>query len=75
MSTTGKLNPMVREARRERREMIRSLERVVRHLAGIPAFSASLVLSALYDIHHNASMSGRLKARLFVRIIKQLEAT
>lgn len=75
MSTVTKLDPTVREARSQRVNIIRSLERIVPRLSGLPAISASLVLSSLLTIQHDTSLSGRLKSRLFTRVIKRLEAT
>lgn len=74
MSTIRRLDPTIRRSRRDRRDVVRSLQRV---LPRIPMLLGRLTGAAtwvtLEDIRCNPRLTGGTKATLFTSIINKLQ--
>lgn len=73
MSTISKLDPCVRQSRRDRKATVQSLGRVVSQLTGFNRFAAGAIHSLLIDVQQNPTLTGKEKNGLFLGLIARLQ--
>lgn len=79
MSTIAKLDPSVRQARADRRDTRRSLDRVIGFMSVQPTVNhlrlalAGITADTLRDITRNPRPTGATKSRLFANLIRLLQ--